>query len=455
MSNLREKYKPTAVKVLKKVSEQEDAAFNSGRGQFLQFTEGKNRIRFLPPHDSKSTFYTLRAFFWMKNYADDDSGDETFNRTCLNARFHYPGAKFDLVDEYVAFARAFIESNDDLEPAEKAAKMEIFSNWKTGIQLSRSWVAYALKINGDKREFGLIELNKTLRDKINQEVMLEDDDDPIETDPFTHPDEGRIVIVFFDKAKAKADQRYSIKVGKAEPLTDEELEQLDSAKPLAENFIYTSRDWDVALEGLKIFDETNDIDLFAQSDWQARIKEVHAQFNFGASSKKPKEGAKKATSKHEDDDDDDDEDDRKPAPKKPAAAPPSTKQVAKKQPVVVVEEDEDEEEPVTPEVQEEDDFEGMDREQLKMWIVERHESDPDSVEVLRVKKSMSDDDIRKMIRKHISTAPVEDEDEEDEDEESPAPTSKKSSAPAAESKTASKSTTLAEVKARLAAKLKK
>ena len=224
MSNLRDKYKATPVKALKKSITEEDAEFSSGRGQYVQLTDGKNRIRFFPAHKADERFYALRAFYWVKNYTDDDSGDEMYNRTVLSARFHYPNAKWDLVDEYIVAARSFIESNGDFVPDEKAAKLEVITNWKTGLQLSRSWVAYCLKISGEKREFGLVELNKTLRDKINSEVLLEDEDEPITTDPFTDPDTGKVVIINVDKSKSKADQKYTIKVSGSNPLTDDELD---------------------------------------------------------------------------------------------------------------------------------------------------------------------------------------------------------------------------------------
>jgi hypothetical protein len=424
MSSLRDKYKATPVKALKKSITEEDAEFSSGRGQFVQLTDGKNRIRFFPSHKANERFYTLRAFYWVKNYADDDSGDEMYNRTVLSARFHYPNAKWDLIDEYIVAARSFIESNGDFEPDEKAAKLEVITNWKTGLQLSRSWVAYCLKISGDKREFGLIEMNKTIRDKINSEVLLEDEDEPITTDPFTDPDNGKVVIINVDKSKSKADQKYTIKVSGVNPLEDEELETFDSAKPLGDLFHYTAKDWDSGLEGIKIFDDANDIGLFADSDWLEHVEEIKAQFNFGGSSKKS--AAKK--------DDDDDEDDAKPtkkavpAPpaKKATAPPPATKKQAP--PIEEDEEPEDEEPEVDSHLQG-DEFDAMNREDLKAWIAEKHTTSDSAAEVLRVKKSMEDEDIRVMIREFLESEGATQPDEDDE-EETPPPAKKAPAAPA-------------------------
>lgn len=431
MSDLRSKYRATDAKLLKKKVQEEDAEFSSGRGTFLQILDGKNRIRFFPSHNPKENFYTLRAFYWVKNYSDDDSGDELYNRTVLNSKFHYPDCKLDLIDEYVSSARTHIENNEDLEPAEKAAKLDVFNNWKTGINLNRGWVAYALKINGEKREFGLIELNKTLRDKINAEVMLEDDDDPIEVDPYTDPDEGKIVTIFFDKSKGKADQRYNIKVGKADQLSDDELEVFDRSKPLTELFLYTQKDWDAGLEGLKIFDDQNDIGLFEDQDWIERVEEIREQFKFGSSSTKKQQNS------------DDDDEDEKPSKKKMPKPVEKPKQTAKK---IVVEEDdeedEDDSEDEAPVVRRPvDKFEPMDREELKAWIVEEHAENEDAVEVLRVKKSMSDEDIRVMIREYLSSksdSVDSGEESEDEDEDDEPEVEVKKAAPAPKNKVPTK-----------------
>lgn len=445
MSNLRDKYRATDAKVLKKKVTEEDAEFNTGRGQFLQLTDGKNRMRFFPPHDAKSNFYVLRGYYWVQNYADDDSGDETFKRTVLNAKFHYPGAKLDLIEEYAAAARSFIEANDELEPSEKAAKLEVFTNWKTGLQMSRSWIAYALKITGDKREFGLFEMNKTLRDKINAEVMLEDDDEPIETDPFTDPNTGKVVTVFFNKAEQKADKRYSIKVGKPDELTDDELELFDRSKHLSDVSIYTAKDWDAGLEGIKIFDDTHDIGLFEDQDWLDRLEEIKGQFRFtGGGAKANAASGKKAAAN-----DDDDDEDAPPPPKKAAPAKPAPKPApAAKKPPVVEEEEEEDETPPPPTQEEADEFEAMDRDELKSWIAAKHEESERAAEVLRVKKSMTDDDIREMIRAFLAEE-GEQTDAADEEEDDTPPPSKKA-APAPPAGGTKKTTDLAAVRAKLA-----
>lgn len=404
MTNLRDKYRPTSIKVMKKRVTQEDAELNQGNG-FLKLTDGKNRIRFFPSHDPDSNFYVLRGFFWVKNKADDDSGDEYYNRTVLNARHHYPGAKMDLVEDYVAWATRHI-TNSDADADEKSGKIDALTNWKTGLNMSKSWVAYALKITGDNREFGLVELNKTLRDKINSEALTEDEDNPIEVDPFTDPDEGKVVIITVDKSKPKADQKYTIKVGQPNPLTEDELEVFDSSKHLSELFRYGVRDWEAGLEGLKIFDDMYDIGLFGEDDWTDHVEEIKAQFNFSAT--------KKGSAKASDDDDDD-----APAPKKAAPAAPA-KSAAKK---AIQEEEEDEPDQ---EQNDGDEFAGMSREELKMWIAERIEEDEDAADTLRVKKSMTDDDIREMIRTYLSGA--DDNSGADDEEETPPPPPAKTTA---------------------------
>ena len=165
-------------------------------------------------------------------------------------------------------------------------------------------------------------------------------------------------------------------------------------KPLSEViYKYGMRDFERALEGLQNFDEDNEIGLFDDDDWLEHLEEIKAQYDADEEEEKPKKSAKKVVNKDTS------------APKK-----------------AVVEDEDDEEEDDTPEEEDDtddaedtegDEFDDMDRSELKKYISKN------GLEI-SVKKSMSDDDLREAIRaasKDEDAAEDEDASEADDEEE--------------------------------------
>lgn len=403
MTNLRDKFKPTKVADLKKNVTVEDADF--GNGMYLKITPGKNRFRLMPSHKPGANFYTLRAFYWLKNYTDDGSDNDTYKVTVLSAKHHYPGATMDLVDEYARHAKSYIEERDDLEPEEKAARFSSITDWKAGLNMTRAWDAYALKIIGDQRNFGLLEFNKIVRDKLNNEAMLEDGDDPIEVDPFTDVDTGRPFNLSYDKDQRKVENRYVIKLNSQPfPLTDDELELLDKSKPLDTLFQYSQKDWERALEGLKIFDDENEIGLFESDEWLEKVGLIRKQFDF---TKKKVQESDEVQEKQQTTAPKSKTVSKQPITAKTTATAPQNK---KSVPPPTVVEDEDEEDEDEDEISNDDGLDSMDRDALKAQIalVLAEDQTEETSAFFRIKKSMSDEVLREKIREYRNRI-VEDE----------------------------------------------
>lgn len=280
----------------------------------------------------------------------------------------------------------------------------------------------------------LWEFKKMVRDAMNKLAFSEDEDEAIEVDPFTDPDEGLPIMVKYMKNpnKKKGENYYEVSFPKkvtSRPLTDEEIEYFMTLKPLTEVLPkYGMRDFERALEGLQNFDEEHEMEMFEDDAWLEHVEEIKAQYDGESEDEDDDKPAKKKTSKKvskkvveedeeeaEDADDSDDEEEEKPKKKSSKAAP-----AKKSKKVEEEEEDDEEDEDETEEEDEEesddaedDGLDDMDRTELKKYIKEN------DLEV-SVKKSMSDDDLREAIREAMGGDDSDEEDEDEEEEEKPA-----------------------------------
>ena len=392
-NDLRSQLKATSIKRLQKQIDEDNAMVGAqSSAEYLNLEDGKTiKIRIFPCHPGQEDFYVARKCYWMSFVGDDG---EQHRGTVLDSRVH-GGTKYDVVEEYVKYAKKKV-GND----ADKLEALTGSGPKSNSLNPQYSWLCYADKINGDDQlRAKLWEFKKMVRDAINKLAFSEDEDEVIEVDPFTDPDEGLPIMVTYRKNpnKKKGENFYEVSFPKkvsARPLTDEEIEYFMTLKPLSEVINrYGMRDFERALEGLQNFDTENEIDLFEDEDWLEHLEEIKAQYDA-----------------------EEDSEDSKPAKK-------STKKVVKK--VAEPEDDEEEDEPednTDEDSDEEDDeedesgdeFDKLDRSALKKYIV-------DNDLEISVKKSMSDDDLRNAIRSAKSSAPdVDDEDEDEEEDEAPA-----------------------------------
>ena len=392
-NDLRSQLKATSIKRLQKQIDEDNAMVGAqSSAEYLNLEDGKTiKIRIFPCHPGQEDFYVARKCYWMSFVGDDG---EQHRGTVLDSRVH-GGTKYDVVEEYVKYAKKKV-GND----ADKLEALTGSGPKSNSLNPQYSWLCYADKSNGDDQlRARLWEFKKMVRDAINKLAFSEDEDEVIEVDPFTDPDQGLPIMVTYRKNpnKKKGENFYEVSFPKkvsARPLTDEEIEYFMTLKPLSEVINrYGMRDFERALEGLQNFDTENEIDLFEDEDWLEHLEEIKAQYDA-----------------------EEDSEDSKPAKK-------STKKVVKK--VAEPEDDEEEDEPednTEEDSDEEDDdeeksgdeFDKLDRSALKKYIV-------DNDLEISVKKSMSDDDLRNAIRSAKSSATdVDDEDEDEEEDEAPA-----------------------------------
>ena len=388
-NSLRSQLKATSIKRLQKQIDEDNAMVGAQNStEYLNLEDGKTvKIRIFPGHPGVQDFYVAKKCYWLSFVGDDG---ETHRGTVLDSKVHGK-TKFDVVEEYVKWAKKKI-GND----ADKLEALVGNGPKSNSLNPQYSWLCYADKINGDDQLRAKIwEFKKMVRDAMNKLAFSEDEDEVIEVDPFTDPDEGLPIMVTYRKNpnKKKGENFYEVSFPKkvsARPLTDEEIEYFMTLKPLNEILSkYGMKDFERALEGLQNFDEENEIGLFDDEDWIEHLEEIKAQY-----------------------DSDDSEEDSEPK-KKTAVKKAVKKAYAKSEDDEEEEKDEadDEEEDDEEENDEDgDEFDSMDRVALKKYIT------ANGLEI-SVKKSMSDDDLRNAIRAAAKSDDADEADDEEEDDE--------------------------------------
>lgn len=382
-TSIRDKFKATSTKELKSIVEDEDSKIASRRNtDTYSFKDGINKLRLFPKHEGEPSFYHILCQHWITIEKDDG---EPGRRTVPNARIH-GGCEKDIIDEYIKYCRTLLGTGD----AEDSAKLKSLTAYEGGLQMQTSWMSYANFMEKDKKEFTLLEFKRTVRDALNDSSIIEDESEAIETDPFTDPDEGKPVLITYNSKAKKAADYYKVQVSKtAVPLTDEELEKFASVTPLSQlsMFQYDNEKFELALEGLRYFDEEHEIGAFDTEEFLAIVEECREMVGGEVVEAKP--AAKKAT----------------------VAAPVKKAVVAtakKPAPKAAVEEAEELEEEVEEIAEEEettgDEFDAMDRTELKSYIA------ANNLEV-KVFKSHEDEDIRNNIRAFLSAGSTEEVEE--------------------------------------------
>ena len=396
-NSLRSQLKATSIKRLQKQIDADNEMVGTGSStEYLNLEDGKTiKIRIFPGHPGQEDFYIAKKCYWLGFRTDD--GEER-RGTVLDSKVH-GGTKYDVVEEYVKYAKKFI-GND----ADKLEALVGTGPKSNSLNPQYTWLCYADRVNGDDQlRAKLWEFKKMVRDAMNKLAFSEDEDEVIEVDPFTDPDEGLPINVTYRKNpnKKKGENYYEVAFPKkvsARPLTDEEIEYFMSLKPLSEVIgKYGMRDFERALEGLQNFDEDNEIGLFEDEAWLEHLEEIKAQYD---ADDEEDEAPKKKTAV------------KKTTVKKTAPAPEEDDEDADE-----AEGEDDEEDDAEEQENDGDEFDDMDRSELKKYISKNGLN-------VSVKKSMSDDDLREAIRA-ASKATDDDEEEEDDDEvednEEPAP----------------------------------
>lgn len=271
----RSKFKGAKISVNKdsteKAKKDSETKFE-GRAGYLKIASGKNVVRIAPPHDENKPSVQSINKAWLPRKVDG----ELKNMPIFSSKTHSPIDR-DIIDEYVAFVTSLMYKEHSKDEAKKKlAPINGYRSkdgkWVSGIRHNLGFVAYGWI----GEEFGRIEINRTVNDRMNELSIDEESDDPITVDPFSDPNTGVAVIIEYDPS-ADSSKKYKVNRGsKARPLTDEQLMHLSEFEPLDSIFnnAYTREDFNNSIEGLRIFDAKHGYGVMEMEEFIDIMEEI-------------------------------------------------------------------------------------------------------------------------------------------------------------------------------------
>ena len=299
--------KLSANKDSQKSAQENNKSFNrdNSRVGFLEIKEGKNVFRILPPHpeDTIGAAYLPKRVAMLKCevpvWKDGEETDQTEikNKNIFVATQH-GGLPKDPIELYIDYVRK--RANDEF--SDKDDKQKFLSpitgwkgkdgKWNWGISPKTSFVSYAV---GEGR-VGRLELYESMIKDMDKLAISEEADDVMAVDPFSDPNEGCELIITkqheTDK-QGKPTVKWEYVITKGEPsrakreswddyfertmVTDAQLEELLKQEPLSKiqgNDVYSTRDFDLALDGLRRFDEENKFGIVDNDEFLEELSEI-------------------------------------------------------------------------------------------------------------------------------------------------------------------------------------
>lgn len=320
----RSKFKTTVVATI--VEQDKELASTLGRDggayqKYIKFEDGDNLLRIYPAHpeeDGGGDAFAepkVTVFLPMMVPERDANGQIIMEnghpklkesvKSVYNSRIHANTPK-DLVEEYVRMSTERL--TEDLKICQIASEKSkindklnrLRGNYAMkiqGLNYKSAWVMYVDRIVGQSKTFGPIEIGVAVKEGINTVAASSDSGtNPLATDPFTDLDNGRAVLVKYNKSATKPQDYYKVSLDNALiptiiagqpyelprkfPLTDDQLEQFMKVTPLAKCFknCFTRKDFELQFEGLSFFDNKYSIGLFQDAEFINVCEEIDAYY---------------------------------------------------------------------------------------------------------------------------------------------------------------------------------
>ena len=309
MAYNRERFKAARVEANQKVTKELNSLnrSESSRGDYHTIDEGYNYFRMMPPHpDDGPDAPSLqpKAVYWLECKVEEkDSegkGKGTYvwsRRPIFDSRIH-GGTEMDIVDKYIEFTRRKVyEEIQDKEEARKKLSPLLGwrskdGKWNQGILISSSYVCYATK----GEILGRLELWDSDKKELEKLNIVEESDEPIQTDLFSDPDEGSQFIIKRIKQDGKWVNVFSKPEFRPRPggdvakqydeflisqkVPDAVLMKLDEMEPLSKQFrnSYKRSDFERAFEALKRFDEKNGYHTFENDEFLEIVATIDSYY---------------------------------------------------------------------------------------------------------------------------------------------------------------------------------
>ena len=337
MTDIRSRFKGANLSVQRKAkedAEKKSKSSFSGDGSYtgyLKIEEGANVFRIAPPHEEDSPSYRPFRTAWLECDLPvlDEDGKETGKREVRTKRVFSASVHQkqnvdgsipkDVVETYInyVYQRANDEYQDKDEKATFLAPITgatIKGKWQPGIRPSTNYMFYAWKGG----ELGRIEMYPSILKRMDElNAAAEDPDQMMEIDIFSDPDNGVSLIIDYDKKagrgekykvskkeydfgkfleRANGDKDKAIKywqeAKESEKISDVQLKELSEKKSLKELYVdvYSKKDFDLALNGLAIFDEKHKYGIFENEEFLAELQEIESLVPEKTEKKTSKDG---------------------------------------------------------------------------------------------------------------------------------------------------------------------
>lgn len=288
----RSKYKKASSEEMAQQVEQMAARFenSSDRASFLKVEPGINKFRIFPaPLKAESSLFCFpKVTSFLPLLVDEyKDGQKTGNqivkrRAVFNAKVH-GNLEIDIVEAYIEAAKEKFSALCK-DKKELYKKLTPLTDWKTGIKPSSAYICYAIKYTGDgqNKQYGRLQLTDGVKKQLDSLCLREGKSGaPIVVDLFSDPDSGKPFQWSSNPnaEDAKARNKINILFEEDFPLTDEELEMLESWDSLESLYTnsYKKSDFEKQVKGLQRFDKDNKLNIFESPAFQSILESAKAE----------------------------------------------------------------------------------------------------------------------------------------------------------------------------------
>lgn len=282
--------------------------------------EGVNKFRIYPGHMDDAgnplPFIAPVQRWWLSVEVEDKDektgkvSTKVVRKRVFDGRVHSAIGK-DIVDEYIKFLEKILREQGLTQEKIDEQMLPIYGRYSkdpkqrvNGITGKPEWIMFADKIEGSGKVFGKLPIGKAVKIRLDDLIAREGADEPLgsdSTNPFTDPDDGRLLEITYDKSATRPQDYYKTEIDNSfnketkmvnlVPLRDEDLMAFMEFDSLHKQYIdnYTQADFELAIEGLKNLDEENEFGVFAYDDFLNICEELSTAYPEKAETDEDKE----------------------------------------------------------------------------------------------------------------------------------------------------------------------
>lgn len=339
----RSKFKKQSVEDLDSEVKQAEKTMRKGGKSYTGFAtvqKGKNTFR-VAPSMGKAYVACKMSKLRVEVPTYDENGNVTGkevkdkNIFCADVHGRNLLKGKDPIVLYCDYVRkkAFEEYQDDTERRKYLNPIMGYKKGNKFVWGINPTLAYVCYVYQGNKDFARLQLYGTWMNRIKEISVEQSDDDTVSFDIFSQM-EGAYPLVITMGEDDKGKKTYSLSAGipkkgqswdeffEETAIPDEDMEYFLNEVPSLEEIYkdsYRAKDFEMALDGLKRFDEENNYDIFSDDEFLNEIEEMAAMLPDDSQSEEDKKTPF----------DEDEDEEEKPAPKKQVVKAPASEKAAK------------------------------------------------------------------------------------------------------------------------------